>query len=116
MEAWHEELDRHDAGASESLQSLHEYVDTPEKMAMHLRDAGFGDVKTWVGTLERRWDLDGFVEFATGMATAKRRFDTLEQRARRRFLEDAIARIRELPDSAFVNRSDVIFAVGTRAR
>jgi SAM-dependent methyltransferase len=116
MEVWNEELDRHGAAPPQGLHSLHEYVDTPEKMAMHLRDTGFGDIETWTGTLERPWDVESFVECTTGMTLAKRRFDTLDPDVRPRFVEAATARIQELPGSAFVSRSEVIFAVGTRVR
>jgi ubiquinone/menaquinone biosynthesis C-methylase UbiE len=116
LEVWSEELGRYGAAEPEGLHSLHEYVDTPEKMAMHLRDAGFGDIETWTGRLERRWDVESFVERATGMAIGKRRYETLDPAVRPRFLETATERIQALPASALVSRSEVIFAVGTRVR
>jgi ubiquinone/menaquinone biosynthesis C-methylase UbiE len=116
LEVWNDELGRYGADPPQGLHSLHEYVDTPEKMAMHLRDAGFGEIRTWTGTLERRWDVESFVERATGMAIGKRRFETLDPDVRPRFLEAATERLQALPDSALVSRSEVIFAVGRRAR
>lgn len=113
-EVWADELERHGAGPVEGLLSLHEYVDTPEKMAMHLRDAGFDTIETWTGTLERAWTVESFVDFATGMSLPKRRFEALEPDVRPRFLAAATARIRRLPSSDFVSRSNVIFAVGVR--
>jgi ubiquinone/menaquinone biosynthesis C-methylase UbiE len=116
MEVWSEEMDRHGADAPEGLHSLHEFVDTPEKMTMHLHDAGFSEVETWTGTLERSWNVESLVERVTGMAIGKRRFESLAPDVRPRFLDVATARLRELPASAFVSRSEVIFAVGTRVR
>jgi len=114
LDAWHDELDRYGVDAPGGLHSLHELVDTPEKVAMHMRDSRLGDVQTWTSTLERTWDVETFIEFVTGMATAKRRFDMLAQRDRRRFLETATSRIRELPAAAFISRTEVVFGVGTR--
>lgn len=114
MQVWHDELDDAGAAADEGLMSQHELVDTPEKLAMHLRDARFRDVVTWEDVLERRWDVDGFVGFATGMARPKRRLESLPPEARTRFLESATARISELPAGAFTSRSEVVFAIASR--
>jgi ubiquinone/menaquinone biosynthesis C-methylase UbiE len=112
MEVWNDELDRFGADEGGPLLSQHEYVDTPEKMDMHLRDARFTDVEAWIGTLEHEWDVESFVDCVTGMTTAKRRLDTLDRSVRPRFIAEATERVGGLPSSAFQQSSDVVFATG----
>ena len=114
LEVWNDELDRAGAADGEGWLSQHEFVDTPEKLAMHLRDARFRDVQTWTGVLEREWDLDGVLGFATGMARAKRRLDSLEPERREEFLRVVTDRLSTLPADALNSRSEVVFAIARR--
>jgi ubiquinone/menaquinone biosynthesis C-methylase UbiE len=114
MEIWHDELDRFGAEPGGALISNHEYVDTPEKMEMHLRDAHFNDVDAWMGVLTSQWDLESFVDCVTGMTTAQRRLQALDPDVQKNFIASASERIKRLPPSAFVNSSDVAFAIGTK--
>ena len=115
-EVWNEELDRHGADPPEPLMSIHENVDNPEKMAMHLRDAGFTDIESWTETLRTEWSREGFIECMTGMANPKRRLDSLEPEVRPRFIAAGTERVNDLPASDFLHTAEVVFAVGKRAR
>jgi ubiquinone/menaquinone biosynthesis C-methylase UbiE len=116
LEMWNDELDRFGAEQGAALISQHEYVDAPEKMAMHLRDARFEEIEAWMGTLTHQWDLETFVDCVTGMTTAKRRLDTLDPGRQAQFVAEATERIKDLPSSDFVHRGDVVFATARRTR
>ena len=115
-EVWGEELDRFGAAPVEGLFSLHELVDTPEKMSMHMRDAGLGEVEAWIGKLRQRWGVEEYIEFATGMAIPKLRFDSLDPESRPRLLEAVTGRLEELSGDDMLQTSEVVYSIGTKVR
>jgi hypothetical protein len=109
---WAEELDA--AGApprDSSAISNHDSMDTAEKIASLLEDAGFSNVRVDAVPLSHRPDLDVFLGLQTRYS-ARKRLDALPVRVRSKCIERATARLRALPAADFEDRSEVLLATG----
>jgi len=112
LDTWHDLLDEYGAPPAEGILSRHELTDHPDKIAALLSRAGFEDVEVWTETPERTWDTDSFVDFAAGMAQAKRRLDSLAPDRREDFLSRARAELDKLPVAARVHRTQTVLGLG----
>jgi ubiquinone/menaquinone biosynthesis C-methylase UbiE len=111
---WTEELDAVGAPAREpSAIANHDQMDTPEKLASLLTDAGFSNVTVDVVPLGHKPDLEAFLELQT-RCSARKRLDPLPPRLRETCINRATARLRSLPAADLEDRSEVLLATGRR--
>jgi ubiquinone/menaquinone biosynthesis C-methylase UbiE len=115
IDQWHEVLDEFGADPPESLMSQHDLVNRPEKVAGLLTAAGFSDVRTWSESLLTQWDLDGFMDFVTGMALSKRRVESLDPGVRTDCLARARERLGRLDPEHFLQSEEVVAAAASIA-
>jgi SAM-dependent methyltransferase len=113
-QVWASVLDEHGAPPARSWGL--DLMDTPEKLATLLEDAGFGDVRTGAGAEPEPMTLEGFLEARTGLGRSKRRFESLPPEARDSVLSAARQRLAELPPEDFTDPQVAVFAWGTKPR
>ena len=101
---WARSLDAHGAAPLDpSSTARHELVDSPEKMAALLREAGFREPDCGVEPLVSALDADHLVRLRTRMGANKPRFDSLEPAARTACMASARRRMAGLtPEAAIV--------------
>ena len=114
MRIWVEELDAHGAPPLDPSRDLaqHELVDTPEKVAALLEQAGFGDIRAWSAPLEHRIDREHLVRLRTSVGRQKTRFDGLDEAARISCQQRAQERFAALNPVDFFARGTVVHAIG----
>lgn len=111
VDIWHDELDRHGAPPDRPLISNHDQVNTPDKLAALLRDAGFAEAAvesvTWgyVPTMER------FVEHHTTLGHTARRLAGLAPDAQQEFLRAVRSRLVTLSEEDFADRRGIVAGV-----
>lgn len=108
---WTEELDRLDAGADRRDPTVrqHGLVDSPEKTARLLRDAGFYSVEIWREQFEHSWDIESLMVLQQACGVAGRRLSTLPSQVRATCVgrvRERMARLEEL-----VWRPEVLFTI-----
>lgn len=113
---WSEELDAHGA-APDPVTAINrrDVTDSPEKLITLFERGGFADVRTWTDRLDLVWAVDDYLRFVSGGGPNKRRLDTLDAEARRRCLDRVRERLDALAPEDFAERSEVVFATGTRS-
>lgn len=111
LDIWLEELDSHGAQATEPIGD-HGPVDTEAKVRALFEDTGFRDVRTWTGTREERQTAEEFLRHRLGHGTSRHRFESLAEDARSACLEKVRTRLEGLGPEDFVDRSEVIYAMG----
>lgn len=114
LEIWNAELDAFGAAPEDPYPSQHEQMDSPAKIEGLFRAAGFGEVRTWTGRLDRGWDPEDFLAWRTSTGMSRRRLNTLDSEVRVACVARARERISRLAPEDFVMRDEVIFAVATR--
>lgn len=110
--AWTECLDAFGAEqADPGVVSRHDRVDTTEKIATFLGEAGFHDADCWVDDLVHRFSTEHLLRLRTSLGSSKPRFDSLTPENRTSCLAEARRRMAELPSEAFVARGQLIYSV-----
>jgi ubiquinone/menaquinone biosynthesis C-methylase UbiE len=109
---WFDLLDEHGA-ASDPVPSNVELMDTPEKMAGLLEDAGFHDVRTAIDREPQPMTPDEFLEVRTRLGRSKRRFESLGPEARAEVVAQARERLAGLPPEGFTDPQVAVLAWGT---
>lgn len=105
---WHEELDRHGAPADTALVSRHDLVDTPEKVAALLAEAGFTDADLGYLEWSYRPTPEQFVEHHVTLGHTARRMAGMAPDARESFLVAVRARLATLDPDDFEDRREVV--------
>ncbi|HEX6360911.1 class I SAM-dependent methyltransferase [Actinophytocola sp.] len=113
LDIWHEELDRHDAPPDAPLVGNHDLVDTPDKLAGLLRDAGFAEVTVDGTPWEYRPSVERFVEQHVELGHTSRRLLGLPPDARTEFVRAVRARLAELEPEGFVHHHLIVTGIGT---
>ena len=110
--AWTECLDAFGAEqADPALVSRHDRVDTTEKIAAFLADAGFHDAECWVDDLAYRFSTEQLLRLRTSMGSLKPRFDSLTSMSRAACLAEARRRMEAMPSEAFVARARLVYSI-----
>jgi len=114
-EVWTEELAAHGA-ADDPVTGINrrDVTNSGEKLETLFAGAGFADVRTWTDRLDLVWKPENYVDFLAGGGPVRRRLDTLEPETRRRCLEKVRARVAGLEPEDLAERSQIVFAVGTK--
>jgi SAM-dependent methyltransferase len=114
LEVWIEELDRHGAEADNPVPANHDLMDTEEKLAGILTEAGFEVGATATIPVEDQADLEEFVTRRLRLGHPKRRLDALDPEARAACISGARARLERLAADAFVDRQPAVMAWARR--
>jgi ubiquinone/menaquinone biosynthesis C-methylase UbiE len=113
LERWGKVLDEAGAPASAPWAiSQQDLTDTDEKVASLFESAGFRDVRTWRGPYEHEIGRAGFFDRYVRLGASRRRLEALAEAERDRLVEEGRRRLADLPEDAFVERDEVIYAVG----
>jgi ubiquinone/menaquinone biosynthesis C-methylase UbiE len=105
---WDEELDAHGAGPDPVASIRHDdLMDTPDKIAALLGNAGFAQTRAWTQRFEHQWGPEAF--FAE-YGAQRRKLETVQPNVR----EACVARIRErltgMSDRDFLFTPEIVFA------
>lgn len=107
---WDDLLDEH--GAVPGPTSKLDAMDTPEKLAALLKDAGFRDIRTATDREPDPMSLDEFLERRTSLGRSKRRFQSLDPEVRRSVVARARERLAGLSPEDFTDPQVAVFAWG----
>jgi ubiquinone/menaquinone biosynthesis C-methylase UbiE len=110
---WADELERHGAPAADPLLAQHELMDSPEKVAALLLEAGFQDPATEVLAWSDRPTLTEFVDRHAALGGTGRRMAFLDDKEQAAFLSDVRRRLESLTSQDFLDSSDVIVATAS---
>jgi ubiquinone/menaquinone biosynthesis C-methylase UbiE len=108
------ELDRRGASA-QTTAVTHHLLDTPEKMRGLMQSAGFEPVSIWTTESVNRMTPDLFLERHTRLGVTARRFLSLDAGDRSSVLAVLRARLELLPETAFDEPMNVVYATGRAA-
>ncbi|MGH2752088.1 MAG: class I SAM-dependent methyltransferase [Actinomycetota bacterium] len=111
-DVWSEELDRLGAAPALGAISRHDLVDTPAKLEAMFAEAGFVAIRTWMGTYENRMTSEKFMQHRLGHGMSRYRFESLAPDGRRQCLARVSTRLEDLSAEDFVDRAEVVYAVG----
>jgi SAM-dependent methyltransferase len=111
LDAWLEELTAHGAPPGEPPPAGRERMNTTQKLAKVLREAGFDRVTTWTDGLDHTWRVADYLDFLQHWKT-KARLDALPPDARRSCIARVGERMAALTPDQLTDRSQVIFATG----
>jgi ubiquinone/menaquinone biosynthesis C-methylase UbiE len=114
-EVWYGLLEEYGA-APETAPSKPELMDTPEKLASLLQEAGFADVHTAIEREPLAMTLEEFLEQRTGMGRSRSRFESLGPEARTEVLAQARERLAGLTAEDFTDPQAAVLAWGTKPR
>jgi SAM-dependent methyltransferase len=113
LDIWRDELDRHGAPPDAPMVGNHDLVDTPDKLAGLLRDAGFAGVTAVGLPWEYRPSLERFVEQHVTLGHTSRRLSGLPADARAEFVRAVRARLATLGPDGLVHRHLIVTGIGT---
>ncbi|HEV7649456.1 MAG TPA: class I SAM-dependent methyltransferase [Actinophytocola sp.] len=114
LEIWHDELNRHGAPRDDSLVSRHDVLDTPDKLAGLLTDAGFAAVDVGPVEWSHRPDREDFIAHSTELGVASRRLKRMAPRQRAEFLRAVRERLAGLADDAFTDGREILAGTARR--
>lgn len=113
---WDAELDRHGALDPNPQPRRDELMNSREKLARLLAEAGFAAARTWTESIEHQWDRARFFGLRTSFGTPHRRLQTLPHDARVALLDRMRERFADLPQDAFLYRATAVCAVAATSR
>lgn len=115
---WTEELDA--SGASpdprDALVMNHARMNTPERLAALLTEAGLPTPDLWSESLSREWSVEGLLALQLGCGMPSRRLAALSQNDQIACQQRVRARIESLAKSELRYDAEVLFAVAERPR
>jgi ubiquinone/menaquinone biosynthesis C-methylase UbiE len=112
-EVWYGLLDEHGA-APEAAPAKTELMDTPERVASLLRDAGFAEVHSAIEREPLAMTLEEFLEQRTGMGRSRSRFESLSPDVRTEMLAQARERLTGLKAQDFTDPQVAVLAWATK--
>lgn len=113
IEAWVEELDEHGAETDVTIAN-HDLMDNEAKVRGLVESARLTVDSVEIVRSEHPVSLDEFISLRTRIGPSARRLRTLDQAARAACLERAVARIKDMDPSEFVDDSDAIVTIARR--
>lgn len=113
-DVWNEELDAAGAELAGPILSRHDLVDEESKVIALLKEAGFTSIRAWLGEYQNPMTPEDFLAHRTGHGASRRRFDTLDEEGRAMCLQRVRSRLRDVPPEGFVDRAEVIYAIGVK--
>jgi len=114
VDLWHDELDKHGAPPDTPLIGNHALLDTPDKVAAMLADAGFSDVEAGPVTWEYGPSMEQFVDHHLTLGHTSRRLARMAPEARADFVSAVRARLATLEPEDFVDRRGIVVGVALK--
>lgn len=116
LAVWKEELDAIGAAPDPRHSSVmqHGRMDTPEKLAALLQQAGLGCEEVWCERFAHQCTIEGTLAVHTGCGVAARRLATIPKLAQTECQRRVSARIARFSVEELVYRPTVVFAVARR--
>jgi SAM-dependent methyltransferase len=113
---WREELDRLGAAPDPRDASVmqHDRMDTPDKLATLLQQAGLTCEAAWCAQVEYRWTVEALFTVQTRCGVASRRLPGLAEPARSECRQRVRDRLARLAGEQLVYRPTVVYAVARR--
>jgi ubiquinone/menaquinone biosynthesis C-methylase UbiE len=111
-DVWGDLLDEH--GADDPAPPKLPVMDTPEKLARLLKDAGFRDVRTAIDREPVPLTPDEFLEVRTRIGRSRSRFESLAPQKRSAVLAQARERLAGLRPEDFTDPQVAVFAWGVK--
>ena len=113
---WKEELDRFGAAPDPRDASVmqHDRMDTPDKLAALLQQAGLACEAAWCEQVEYRWTVEALFTVQTRCGVASRRLPGLAEPARSECRQRVRDRLARLGGEALAYRPTVVYAVARR--
>jgi SAM-dependent methyltransferase len=111
---WTQCLDTHGADPADPTGAArHETVDTADKVAALLREAGFPSPRCWTGDLVVTLDDEHLIRLKTSMGSSKPRFDSLAPEAQAACVADARRRMSQMGSADFVASAKLVYTVAS---
>lgn len=115
-EVWMEEMKAHGAPPDPAQAILHhDLMNTPEKIQGLLEQRGFVSTRAWTERFVHSFDPEEFFALRTGCGSERRRLDEMDATARTAFLAHFRERLVTLKPEDFIDRPEVVFAIGQRS-
>jgi SAM-dependent methyltransferase len=114
LKVWHDELDRHGAPPDDGLVSRHDLVNTPDKLATLLTDAGFTSIDVGPVPWSHRLGREDFIAHSTELGVASRRLRRMAPDARDEFFRAVRGRLAGLADDAFTDGREILAGTARR--
>jgi ubiquinone/menaquinone biosynthesis C-methylase UbiE len=114
LDVWHDELDKHGAPPDTPLVGNHGLLDTPDKVAAMLADAGFSAVRAWPVDFEYGPTVEQFVDHHVTLGHTSRRLAGMAPRSRAEFVTAVRARLAALAPEDFVDRRGIVACVASK--
>src|SRR5919106_958952 len=111
---WEAEIDALGASDPDPIPRKHELMNTTDKVAALLADAGLTPLRLWLERLEHTWSVDSLVALHTGYGRLKRKLDSLDPGTREAFLGRIRGRLAALGPEAFHYRAITVCSVASR--
>lgn len=111
---WADLLDEHGAVPDPSPSKL-DLMDTPDKLAGLLEDAGFRDVRTAIDREPQPMTVEEFLEVRTRLGRSRCRFESLAPEVRTEVVARARERLAGLPPESFTDPQVAVFAWGVKS-
>ena len=114
MRIWTQCLEDHGAAPPDPItEARDDLLNTPEKLAALLREAGFEVIRTWSDDLVTVIGLEHLLELKTRMGSEKARFDSLDDASRQDCVEGARQRLERLAPADFAATGRIVYAVAS---
>ena len=108
---WTECLDEF-VGAPEPATSTNDAFDTPEKMEVLLRSAGYARANSWMEELEYAIELEHLLRLRTTVGSQRPRFESLDAALQLECLTQARRKLNQLAQEDFVAHGNIVYSVG----
>lgn len=109
-------LDRYGAAQGRPLYERHDLSDTPERCRVLLEEGGFEVVSVRAERMAHPWTIEQLIGFRTEVGYGRVRWDSLDEGARSRVLEEGRKALAELADEGMVFRHEVVYSIGRATR
>jgi len=113
-QVWTRCLDEHGAAPADPVTAARdELLNTPEKIDVLLRAAGFETIRAWADNLVTVIGLEHLLLLKTRMGSERARFDSLDETAREHCVASARQRLQALTPTDFTATAQIVYALAS---
>jgi SAM-dependent methyltransferase len=99
-------------GAPEPATAANDAFDTPEKMEMLLRSAGYARARAWMEELAYTIEPEHLLRLRTTVGSQRPRFESLDAALQLECLTQVRRKLNQLAPEDFVARGNIVYSVG----